>query len=47
MALRENEEVRLGPENGDHGELVLLVVDARVQGRVVHIVRQAEKRAGA
>jgi hypothetical protein len=47
MALRENEEVRLGPENGDHGKLVLLVVDARVRGRVVHIVQPAEKRAEA
>ncbi len=42
---RENGEVRLGLENGDHGEPLLPTVDARVQGRVVHVVHLAEKKA--
>ena len=41
----ENGEVRLGLENGDHGEPLLPTVDARVQGRVVHVVHLAEKKA--
>lgn len=42
---RENGEVRLGLENGDHAEPLLPTVDARVQGRVVHVVHLAEKKA--
>ena len=42
---RENGEVRLRLENGDHGELVPPTVDARVQGRVVRVVHLAEKKA--
>ena len=42
---RENGEVRLGLENGDHGEPLLPTVDARVQERVVHVVHLAEKKA--
>ena len=45
-ALRENKEVRLGLENGEREELVLPSGDARVQGRVGHIVHPAENRAG-
>lgn len=41
---RENEEVRLGLENGDCGELVPLAVEVRVQGRVVCVVHPAEGR---
>lgn len=40
----ENGEVRRGLKNGDHGELVLPVVDASVRGRVVHVLRSAEQR---
>ena len=42
---RENGEVRLGLENSDHGEPLLPTVDARVRGRVVHVVHLAEKKA--
>ena len=42
---RESGEVRLGLENGDHGEPLLPTVDERVQGRVVHVVHLAEKKA--
>ncbi len=40
----EGNMVRLGPENGDHEELVLPPEDVRVQGRVVH--RPGKKAAG-
>jgi hypothetical protein len=42
---REKGEVRLRLENGDHGELVLPTVNARIQGRVVCVVHLAEKKA--
>ena len=35
---RDEEKVKLRPENGDHQELVLPAEDVRVQGRVVYVV---------
>jgi repressor LexA len=41
---REDEAVRLRPENGDHEELILPAEDVRVQGRVVYVVHPPEKK---
>jgi repressor LexA len=41
----EGGTVRLGPENGDHEELVLPSEDVRVQGRVVYVVHPPKGRA--
>jgi repressor LexA len=42
---REDEAVRLRPENGDHEELILPAEDVRVQGRVVYVVHPPEKKS--
>ena len=42
---REDGELRLRPENGDHEELVLPAEDVRVQGRVVYVVHPPRNRA--
>ena len=44
--VEENGEVGFGPENGDHGELVLPVADARVV-QVVDAAQQRGARGGA
>ena len=42
---REDEKVRLRPENGDHEDLVLPAEEVRVQGRVVYVVHPPGKKA--
>jgi repressor LexA len=41
---REDEKVRLRPENGDHEDLVLPAEEVRVQGRVVYVVHPPGKK---